>query len=269
MKRILPFVLLASVAVACNEDAPTVPSDGPQLAVDCTLEKFQNHPKCSGDEEPEPPDDGAVTVEVQLCAKMGVVDYLNGANRDKADGAVGTVPSSGCSCDATSPAGRALPYGTFEYTPESPEFEWEFAGNGFVPPLRGPFGPHHRYVLVYYPDPWPGRDLICLGDGIPNKQGSLKLRGSYDFNGNLADAKIWIVRADWVDCEGDGFEHRTNPDGVPRLTNNRNASGLTDVTETRLWCDPPCDYDEGELAYDWLFEKTGEDLITYTDTDAQ
>ena len=75
-----------------------------------------------------------------------------------------------------------------------------------------------------------------------------------------------------MDCSGYDVNepYWDNPEGVPRLTNNRNDVDPTDATETRLWCDPPwCHYDFGELAYDWLFEKTGEDLITYIDTDAQ
>lgn len=48
MKRIIPIVLLAFVAVACERDGPTVPLDGPPFAVDCDDPKFENHPKCTG-----------------------------------------------------------------------------------------------------------------------------------------------------------------------------------------------------------------------------
>jgi hypothetical protein len=50
--KIAPLLLVAFVAVACEEDGPTSPSDGLQLAVDCDDPKFQDHPKCGGGEEP-------------------------------------------------------------------------------------------------------------------------------------------------------------------------------------------------------------------------
>ncbi|UCC71648.1 MAG: hypothetical protein JSV86_14855 [Gemmatimonadota bacterium] len=47
MKRIIPFLLLAFVAAACQDEGPTVPVDDLQFAVDC--EKLPDHPKCGGD----------------------------------------------------------------------------------------------------------------------------------------------------------------------------------------------------------------------------
>ncbi|MGD2216948.1 MAG: hypothetical protein PVJ64_09330 [Gemmatimonadales bacterium] len=52
MKRIIPFLLLAFVAVACEKDGPTVPIDELQLGVDC--DERPDHPKCTGgDEDPK------------------------------------------------------------------------------------------------------------------------------------------------------------------------------------------------------------------------
>jgi len=48
MKRVIPFLLLVFVAVACDSDGPTVPIDGPQFAVDCENPKFADHPQCTG-----------------------------------------------------------------------------------------------------------------------------------------------------------------------------------------------------------------------------
>ncbi|HSG82872.1 MAG TPA: hypothetical protein VLC48_11510 [Gemmatimonadota bacterium] len=48
MKRLIPFLCLALVAVACEMDAPTVPEDDLQLGVDCDDPKFEEHPKCGG-----------------------------------------------------------------------------------------------------------------------------------------------------------------------------------------------------------------------------
>jgi len=55
MKRIIPFLLLALVAVACERDGPTVPVDGPQFAKqkDCDDPAWQDHPSCTdGDGNP-------------------------------------------------------------------------------------------------------------------------------------------------------------------------------------------------------------------------
>jgi hypothetical protein len=46
MKRVIPFLLLAFVAVACARDGPTVPIDDLQFGVDC--DRRPDHPKCSG-----------------------------------------------------------------------------------------------------------------------------------------------------------------------------------------------------------------------------
>jgi hypothetical protein len=49
-KRIIPFLLLAFVAVACERDGPTVPVDGPQFAKgkpNCDIDP--SHPSCKDD----------------------------------------------------------------------------------------------------------------------------------------------------------------------------------------------------------------------------
>jgi hypothetical protein len=61
MKRIIPFLALAFVALGCEKDGPTVPLDGPALALDC--EKRPDHPQCSGE---EPPPDGDVYTAIDL-----------------------------------------------------------------------------------------------------------------------------------------------------------------------------------------------------------
>ncbi len=50
MKRIIPFVLLAFVAVGCERDGPTVPVDGPEFAKgkpNCDVDP--SHPSCKDD----------------------------------------------------------------------------------------------------------------------------------------------------------------------------------------------------------------------------
>jgi hypothetical protein len=64
MKRIIPFLLLAVAFGACQDEGPTVPSDGPLLAVDCA--KRPEHPKCP----PEPePDKQYSAIDLKLCKR--------------------------------------------------------------------------------------------------------------------------------------------------------------------------------------------------------
>jgi hypothetical protein len=222
--------------------------------------------------------------EIQLCAKQGVIEEINGIQEpwplNDADWSGPVVNSTEPECGVTD--GQFTPHGTFTYTPEGPELEWEFTGEGFVPP-NVENGTRHNYVLVYYPDPWPGRNLVCLagrGDPgvpdtygpndylIPDLEGNLSGDGSHDFGRDLTGAKIWIVRRDWVDCTG--FEAIgdeppwVNDKPVARLTNDRNDDGEADATITLRHCWPYCDLDEAVLAYDWLFETA---RINYRDTD--
>jgi hypothetical protein len=71
--------------------------------------------------------------------------------------------------------------------------------------------------LIYYPDPWPGKGLICLGSGQANPAGILtivdqdfgirtSLPAKYDenwapiFPSGAVGAKIWLVLSSDVDC---------------------------------------------------------------------
>jgi hypothetical protein len=56
------------------------------------------------------------------------------------------------------------------------------------------------YTLIYYPDPWPGTGLKCLGSGMANNGGNLNLRNSL-VTDDLLDAKIWLVLSDDVTCD--------------------------------------------------------------------
>jgi hypothetical protein len=254
MKRIIPFLLLAFVAVACERDGPTVPVDGPQFG--------KGKPNC--DEDPSHPsckDDGGGggdTAQLDMCAKRTVVDEINTMKEDGTDGLINSTAPD-CECGPVSEYwGQFCPQGTFEYTTAGPKFQWKFSGSGFVPIS-------HEYNVIVYRDDWPGRDLICLGSFRAKRRGQVNIVSSMDLGEDLAAAKIWIVHRDWLDCDGNGFRYRDNPDGVPRLTNDRDGVGPTDATE---FCAPEkgapdmpeCD----ELAYDWLFETA---LIDYDDTD--
>lgn len=89
-------------------------------------------------------------------------------------------------------------WGKMRYTVEGPAFDFVFNGHGLEPGMS--------YTLIYYPDPWPGEGLICLGQAAANEDGHVHIMGSPDI-GSLpieADendgAKIWLVLTDDVQC---------------------------------------------------------------------
>ena len=67
-----------------------------------------------------------------------------------------------------------------------------------------------NYTLIYYPDPWPGQNLICLGNATANEGGNIIIKGSV-LTGDLPNetidlnypngSKIWLVLTEDVDCE--------------------------------------------------------------------
>jgi hypothetical protein len=77
--------------------------------------------------------------------------------------------------------------------------------------------PETSYTLIYYPDPWPGAGLICLGSGTTDLSGYLHIKtfGNYanytppvstgnmpkDYDYNFGyGAKIWLVPSADVNC---------------------------------------------------------------------
>jgi len=106
-------------------------------------------------------------------------------------------------------------WGSMSYNLWGPTFDFVFHGRGLVP--------GGQYTLIYYPDPWPGEQLICLGVGIANGGGNLLIKGrqtmdtslpaDYDANwtpcgenapadcpSGAVGAKIWLVLSSDVDC---------------------------------------------------------------------
>ena len=95
-------------------------------------------------------------------------------------------------------------WGKMKYNLTGPEFDFVFNGHGLET--------GSTYTLIYYPDPWPGDGLICLGAGLANEGGDVHIMGSVD-TGDLpkeedanyeAGAKIWLVLTDDVQCPSDG-----------------------------------------------------------------
>ncbi|CCK81908.1 hypothetical protein [Desulfobacula toluolica] len=102
-------------------------------------------------------------------------------------------------------------WGKMKYNLSGSTFDFVFNGHGL------PIG--QEYTLIYYPDPWPGTGLICLGSGIVTEceedcieyysSGNIHIKGSVE-TGTLpieADenfengAKIFLVPSSDVSCE--------------------------------------------------------------------
>ncbi len=90
-------------------------------------------------------------------------------------------------------------WGKMKYDLSGPEFEFVFNGHGLDTGVN--------YTLLYYPDPWPGAGLICLGSGMADDEGNVHIAESVDTgdlpieNDTNDGAKIWLVLSDDVDCD--------------------------------------------------------------------
>ena len=90
-------------------------------------------------------------------------------------------------------------WGKMTYNLSGPEFAFVFNGHGL--------NSGDDYTLIYYPDPWPGKGLICLGSTTATGDGDVHIMGSVDTGGLPAaydendGAKIWLVLSDDVDCD--------------------------------------------------------------------
>jgi len=91
-------------------------------------------------------------------------------------------------------------WGKMTFNPEGSTFDFVFNGHGLEQ--------YTKYTLIYYPDPWPGKNLICLGSGTSNRGRNVHIERSVD-TGPLPDpndqnypdgAKIWLVLFDDVRC---------------------------------------------------------------------
>ncbi len=91
--------------------------------------------------------------------------------------------------------------GIMQYTPAGATFTYLLNAHGLQAV--------QDYTLLYLPDPWPGRGLVCLGTDTTNAGGALSLRGSLELNGDLplsfdrnhpAGARIVLALTGDVDC---------------------------------------------------------------------
>jgi len=94
-------------------------------------------------------------------------------------------------------------WGKMKYNLSGETFDFVFNGHGLEPETD--------YTLIYYPDPWPGTGLICLGEGVVNEEGNVHIAASVETgdlpietDANYPDgAKIWLVLSEDVDSESD------------------------------------------------------------------
>ncbi len=61
-------------------------------------------------------------------------------------------------------------WGKMTYRIMAPAFRFVFNGHKLQPGVA--------YTLIYYPDPWPGNNLTCLGSGIADQYGDVHIAGS-------------------------------------------------------------------------------------------
>jgi len=139
----------------------------------------------------------AVTIAVIILFSFTAVPVLAGKNGPAGSSNVGHLylyqkdPS-------TWEIAKDGAWGKMHYSLSGPVFDFVFNGHGLEDGWN--------YSLIYYPDPWPGEGLICLGSGMANLDGDVHISGavetgdlpqSYDEN---VGAKIWLVLSDDVDC---------------------------------------------------------------------
>ena len=91
-------------------------------------------------------------------------------------------------------------WGKMKYNQYGPDFNFVFNGHQLEA--------GYDYTLIYYPDPWPGEGLVCIGEGTADIDGNVHIQGSVD-TGDMpsmddenfgAGAKIWLVLSSDVDC---------------------------------------------------------------------
>ncbi|MFC2063038.1 hypothetical protein ACFLS8_03760 [Chloroflexota bacterium] len=92
-------------------------------------------------------------------------------------------------------------WGKMKYNLTCDTFDFVFNGHDLEP--------GESYSLIYYPDPWPGTGLICLGTAIADEEGNVHIKASVD-TGNLPaeydeneGAKIWLTLSGDIDIDSE------------------------------------------------------------------
>jgi hypothetical protein len=119
-------------------------------------------------------------------------------------------------------------WGQLHYNLVGDTFRYSFQGKRLVP--------ESDYTLIYYPDPWPGSNLMCLGDGTSNPAGNLQIHGEKEILTGLptpddanfyaggetvvgpsgaTGAKIWLVLSADVQCNSTTITEDTEDILIP------------------------------------------------------
>jgi hypothetical protein len=148
-------------------------------------------------------------------AKVGKLFLFQKCDVNRIDDS-GSYDASGCPVLAVPGPWPIIPdnnrWGQMRYNLLGDEFKFSFEGKNLAP--------EKNYTLIYYPDPWPGKGLICLGRGVSDPAGNVQVHGKmevasglpapYDANftpwapSGAVGAKIWLVSTDDVKCESSG-----------------------------------------------------------------
>lgn len=106
-------------------------------------------------------------------------------------------------------------WGKMTYRIARPNFKFVFNGHDLEP--------GYEYTLIYYPDPWPGNGLICLGSAVADEYGDVHIKSTRKNPLNIGDlpasydanfgegAKIWLVLSQDVSCDTDPAMVGWNP----------------------------------------------------------
>jgi len=116
-------------------------------------------------------------------------------------------------------------WGRLDYSLWGDNFKFSFSGRGLQPATK--------YTLIYYPDPWPGKDLICLGSGqsTPLKgKGKGKLENRGHGKGGQKTGNIAIHGK--VDIKGPDNKN----EGLPASYDaNFNPTGPSGAVGAKIW----------------------------------
>ena len=133
-------------------------------------------------------------------------------------------------------------WGKMTYRPSGKTLRYVFTGHGLEPGVA--------YTLIYYPDPWPGDGLVCLGSATANPGGQVHIRD----------------RVDEIDIPMDGDENAQSTEGEENDEDSKVGGKIWLVLSEDVDCE---DDEDGTKMVAWnpteyLFEY---DLITFDDTD--
>lgn len=177
------------------------------IVPDCT------HPNCPACPIPDCPDCQAHQFQCRSRASKGCVNGT-GKMKFKSPEYITTYlyEKDPTTWDVVANGGAAM----LKYLPEGEVFHFMLTAVNLTP--------HQNYSLIYYPDPFPGNGLICLGSNTAGVDGRLHMKtvgtggtytppvdtGDLPAEGDLnTGAKIWLVLTDDIGGVCSEADHMT------------------------------------------------------------